>query len=54
MSTLLLSLLIFGLVSLIIYKQLKGNGHCEDCSSDCVLKKKTNSKIKTGKYRKYN
>jgi hypothetical protein len=38
MATILLSIFIFGLAGWIIYKQVKGNGHCEDCSSDCVVK----------------
>lgn len=38
MATLLLSIVIFGSASWIIYHQLKSGNSCEDCQTSCPVK----------------
>ncbi|WP_455320443.1 FeoB-associated Cys-rich membrane protein [Enterococcus olivae] len=42
--TIVLSILIFGSVAWIIYRQVKGDSHCNDCPTSCTAKQEHQNK----------
>lgn len=39
LATILLSILIFGTAGFVIYRQFKKGSSCEDCHTDCAVKR---------------